>query len=729
MLINLLLALFLLNSVLPFCFPRKIHQVTIVTQVLMLITLSMVFFTDLSSDQYSTASWTFIDFDHIKLTLAINIDTLAKIMLTFILVIGFFIYRYAQQYLESDSTRGRFLSQFNLVLLCVLFFVMSANLLTAFIAWQMLGISLYLLLNHYHHAPKANRAAKKKFVINRIGDCSFLLAIVLSYKTVHSTDFLAIQSSTCAQLICGLLFISVMTKCAQFPFHIWLIDTMETPTPVSALMHAGIINAGGILLTRVSSTVVGYPILCHLILLTGLLSAILSVNWMNQQPDIKKKLAYSTMGQMGYMLVQCGLGAFPAAIFHLISHGFYKASLFLNAGETLHKNHVEQTPVFSYTMMIQSFLVSVCILAVSLIIFGERVSTIPLLSYGFMLLTITTLILKVQQLRHITWQKKAIFYLMTFVILYAYLCCFYLFSKLLPTYQHIGIISVKTQISIFLSLLLLQIIVWQKKLNLSFITFKDETEKFLRQFLLNPLRLLGEVINIQSCHKSMKMSYCIGLCFSLLGLVYGLMADNNILFASLSTYHLLLSAFFIVAVAALVIANRCLTIRALIIYLVLFELAFTNIAILDHDHSIIKIGIFHMINISTVLLMLFLLAYPRNRSTIIEDKINYLPSRVFYLVASLLLLIGIPGTASFISEFYLLTALVSDNVYFIVMYILLIVFLAIVVMHSLQLYGFSKHYSSLLLHPIHKLEHALFFSIIALNVICGLHPGLLLSYL
>ena len=192
---------------------------------------------------------------------------------------------------------------------------------------------------------------------------------------------------------------------------------METPTPVSALMHAGVINAGGILLTRVSSTLTHFHSVVYMILLVGLTSASLSIHWMNQQPDTKKKLAYSTMGQMGYMLTQCSLGAFPVAIFHLISHGFYKASLFLNAGETLNKKIDDFQPMSNF-LIFKSFVISLIILFAGVILFKEQTGYIPILLYGFILLTIVTLILKVELIIESHWPTKSLFYLMISLVFF-----------------------------------------------------------------------------------------------------------------------------------------------------------------------------------------------------------------------------------------------------------------------------------------------------------------------
>lgn len=728
MILILCLSLLLLTSIAAMISHKNGKMITKITQRIMLLLIIIVIIYAFSQRQVVYYSWKFLEFNHIHLTLMIQFDMMTKIMMIFILVIGFFIYHYSEKYLESDETRMRFLSQLNLVLSSVLLLVMAANLLTAFVAWQFIGINLYLLLNHYHNDPSANRAAKKKFVINRLGDSCFLLAIILAYHAGTSDSFIAIKSSPDAELICGLIFISVMTKCAQFPFHIWLIDTMETPTPVSALMHAGVINAGGILLTRISASLSSFHSLTYFILFTGLTSAFLSTQWMNRQPDIKKKLAYSTMGQMGYMLTQCSLGAFPAAIFHLISHGFYKASLFLNAGETLtDRKKIGDNPP-SYLSILQSLFIASLILLLGFLLFKNQHGHIPLLMYGFMLLTLITLTLKINCSTPPHWLIRGIYYLIIASIFLSYLYCFHLFSQLLPQYEHAGSIPLTTQALLLSVIFFLQICLWTKKEIIPTPTFTDKTEVFLRRFCLNPLRSAGNIINTLTYQKIALLVYSTALFLTVIGLFFGLLNSSETA-DHVAINYTFIFAFLSIGIISLTAANRCLSIKSLITYLILFELAFTNLAWFEGNSLMIKIGFFHLINISAALLMLSLLAKRKTLTNIKKNNSNRLPTRIFYLTTSLLLLIGVPGTASFISEFYLFGALVNDNPLFVLMYMGLIILVAIVVMHSLQLYVFNKNHRKLLLSPISKQNHLIFLSVISLNIFCGLYPNFLLHYL
>lgn len=690
-----------------------------------------------------------INFNDIALNIQLQFDILAKIMMGFILVIGFLIYHYAQNYLESDQTRLRFLAQFNLVISSVLLLVTSANLLTAFIAWQFIGINLYLLLNHYHLDPAANRAAKKKFVINRVGDCSFLLAMILTYHTSPTALFSAISTSPNSGLICSLLFISVMTKCAQFPFHIWLLDTMETPTPVSALMHAGVINAGGVLLARISPALSNVTWLNVIIVTVGITSAVLSIQWMRQQADVKKKLAYSTMGQMGYMLVQCGLGAFSAAIFHLIAHGFYKASLFLNAGETL--NQQAQSPIYKaravsnqqiiYAALIAALIVLVCFLASSF-----DFSHLPILVIGFIYLTLWNLVLKTNQVFFKKLIACSITYLGITGVFLVYLMIYDNFSHLLGEYEYYYASLIFVEVLLLLAFVCLQVYFWKKPfinpdsrsaMNISssrnlinLFNKKDYVECWLRLFLLKPLRMAGNIVNLSKYKAPIYILYLAAFVFSIMGLTHGIHSEfySSIKPKEILFWPMLLSL--LLATSALVVANRCLSIKKLIIFLFLYELLFSNLAWFDGDTEIIKIGVLHLVTMSLVLIMLGLLARRKSSKAMAVNKtVNKFPIRVFYLIFGLLLLIGIPGTASFISEFYLLAALISTNIVFVLLYMTLIVLASIVIMHSLQLYVFNKNYSSLLSQPVSKQEHIIYITIIGLNITLGIFPNILLGYL
>ena len=230
--------------------------------------------------------------------------------------------------------------------------VSSANLLMLFAFWQLLSWLVPLLSYNYEHLPTV-RGAFRTFIMQRGGDVAFLGGIVLAqsfYGTLDLQQFFIRSAEaksvftlwpggieiTAGTAVSALIFIGAMSKSAQFPLHMWLPDSLYAPTPVHALLHAGIINAGGFLLTRLAPLYALSPATLHLVFAVGMLTAILGSSMMLVQNDIKKTLGYSTIGQMGFMIMECGLGAYGLAIFHLIAHGLFKGSIFLNCGYVIH---------------------------------------------------------------------------------------------------------------------------------------------------------------------------------------------------------------------------------------------------------------------------------------------------------------------------------------------------------------------------------------------------------
>lgn len=282
-------------------------------------------------------------FDSLTMNLVLYFDALTWIMLCLVLFIACIIHRFSATYMYSDSASHRFMSLLSLLTSTVLLLVMSGSLLTALIAWQLKGFTLYFMLNFNHHSQKANLYAKQKLTINRFGDFCFLIAVILSVQYYGSSEYTILfqQADNVSQVILGLIFIAIMTKSAQFPFHTWLINSMEAPTPVSALMHAGIVNAGGFLLARLSPLYIESSPILLAIFLVGLFTALYGNFMMKHQSDVKREMAYSTVAQMGFMILQCGIGAFVSAVFHLFAHGILKATQFLSVGSTLNFNKVE----------------------------------------------------------------------------------------------------------------------------------------------------------------------------------------------------------------------------------------------------------------------------------------------------------------------------------------------------------------------------------------------------
>ncbi|KAA1257777.1 NADH-quinone oxidoreductase subunit L [Rubripirellula obstinata] len=275
--------------------------------------------------------------------IGVHYDGVAALMLMLVSFVGWIICRYSIRYLDGESTQGRYFRWAGFTIGAVSLLVVSGNLLMFFGCWVMTSTGLHQMLLHYSHRDAARKAAHTKFVISRLGDMALIGAIVLIYiqfKTLNLAELFAaaeaVTDITPAMTWAGLLLvIGAITKSAQFPFHTWLPQTMETPTPVSALMHAGIVNAGGYLMIRTSPLLELAPSALLILTIIGAITACFGAVVMMTQTSIKKKLAYSTMAQMGFMMLQCGLGAFSAAMLHILAHSLYKAHSFLSSGSVM----------------------------------------------------------------------------------------------------------------------------------------------------------------------------------------------------------------------------------------------------------------------------------------------------------------------------------------------------------------------------------------------------------
>ena len=277
----------------------------------------------------------------------VYLDSLSAIMMLLITFIGVVIVRYSVRYLDRDETQGRFLKWILTTLGTVLLLVISRDLIMLTVSWMLTSFSLHKLLTHYPDRTWATWAARKKFLISRFGDAMLLTALGLTYWCFDSVEYSEIfaaaqgvsdgatAGSFWIPIIGSLYVLGAMTKSAQFPFHSWLPDTMETPTPVSALMHAGIINAGGFLVLRLSPLIALSHLALDVLALVGGFTALLGAVVMLTQTSVKRQIAYSTIAQMGFMMLQCGLGAFSAALLHIVAHSLYKAHAFLSSGSVL----------------------------------------------------------------------------------------------------------------------------------------------------------------------------------------------------------------------------------------------------------------------------------------------------------------------------------------------------------------------------------------------------------
>ena len=285
----------------------------------------------------------------LTINLAYLIDPLTCIMLLVITGVGFLIHVYSVGYMHGESGFTRFFVYMNLFMVSMLLLVMGNNYVVLFIGWEGVGLCSYLLIGYYYDKVSAAKAATKAFVVNRIGDAGFLLAIFLVFVNFRTLDYTQVMQNAAqlspemATAIALCLLIGAVGKSAQLPLYTWLPDAMEGPTPVSALIHAAtMVTAGVYMIVRNHAIFDLSPTAMTTVAWIGGLTALFAATIGLVQTDIKRVLAYSTVSQLGYMFLGCGLGAYTAAVFHLMTHAFFKALLFLSAGSVIHALSGEQ---------------------------------------------------------------------------------------------------------------------------------------------------------------------------------------------------------------------------------------------------------------------------------------------------------------------------------------------------------------------------------------------------
>jgi len=311
-------------------------------------------------------------------------DPLSAVMTLVVTGVGFIIHIYSIGYMHAEAGYYRFFSYMNLFLFSMLILVLSGNFLLMFVGWEGVGLCSYLLIGYYFDRRSAGDAGKKAFIVNRIGDIGFILGIFLIFITFNNLTFDVVFGQIAAgalrfpleagfgilTAIALLLFVGATGKSAQIPLYVWLPDAMEGPTPVSALIHAAtMVTAGVYMVVRCSPIFSRAPIALEVVMVIGILTALFAATIGLVQTDIKRVLAYSTVSQLGYMFVAAGVGAFSAGIFHLMTHAFFKALLFLGAGSVIHAMGGEQdltrmgglrsrTPVTFWTMLVAALAIS-----------------------------------------------------------------------------------------------------------------------------------------------------------------------------------------------------------------------------------------------------------------------------------------------------------------------------------------------------------------------------------
>ena len=289
---------------------------------------------------------------------AFVLDPLSSMMLLIVTGIGFLIHVYSIGYIDHEPRPGvaRFFCYLNLFCFFMLTLVLGSNFLVMFVGWEGVGLCSYLLIGYWYKKQSASDAGKKAFITNRIGDWGFVMGVFLVYFTFGTLDFRGVAEAASAMpvetaavgfgvvsLICLFLFVGATGKSAQIPLYVWLPDAMEGPTPVSALIHAAtMVTAGVYMVCRNAVLFTHAPIVMEIIAVVGVLTALLAATIGLVQTDIKRVLAYSTVSQLGYMFLATGVGAFGAAAFHLMTHAFFKALLFLGSGSVIHGMNEEQ---------------------------------------------------------------------------------------------------------------------------------------------------------------------------------------------------------------------------------------------------------------------------------------------------------------------------------------------------------------------------------------------------
>lgn len=287
----------------------------------------------------------FINIPSLKIPFAFQIDQLSAVFLLIITGVGFLIHLYSVSYMHEEKREhfGRYFSFLNLFVFFMLILVMGANYVIMFIGWEGVGLCSYLLIGYWFRNTEYTKAANKAFIMNRIGDAGFLLAIFWIISKVHSTNFSEVFaytnnfSSTDIIGITILLFVGATGKSAQIPLYTWLPDAMAGPTPVSALIHAAtMVTAGIYMIARSNILYSAAPLTMNIVAIIGAATALFAATIALRQNDIKKVLAYSTVSQLGYMFLALGSGAYAAAVFHVMTHAFFKALLFLGSGSVIH---------------------------------------------------------------------------------------------------------------------------------------------------------------------------------------------------------------------------------------------------------------------------------------------------------------------------------------------------------------------------------------------------------
>ena len=320
-----------------------------ISLILALITIVTVILDPHHPIQAKAFTWVVAGSFHADM--ALMVDPLSAIMLFVVCGVGFLVHVYSVGYMHGDPGYPRFFAYLNLFMASMLILVLADNYLLMFVGWEGVGLCSYLLIGFWYDRQSASDAGKKAFLVNRIGDAGFILAVFLIFWTLGTVNYAEVfdkahhgaLSVGIATAITLLLFVGATGKSAQVPLYVWLPDAMEGPTPVSALIHAAtMVTAGVYMVVRSQALFLLAPVSMHVVAGIGAFTAIFAASIGLVQNDIKRVLAYSTVSQLGYMFLACGVGAFSSGLFHVMTHAFFKGLLFLGAGSVIHALHEEQ---------------------------------------------------------------------------------------------------------------------------------------------------------------------------------------------------------------------------------------------------------------------------------------------------------------------------------------------------------------------------------------------------
>ena len=358
------LASFLILGIFGHWIRDKAHFVA-VPAIILSFGIAVLAYLDVAGGHHSTLHlYTWLTSGTLDIHIGLMIDRLTSVMLLLVTIVSALVHIYTIGYMQGDPGYARFFSYIALFTFSMLMLVLADNFLQLFVFWEAVGLCSYLLIGHWYERPSACTAATKAFIVNRVGDFGFLLGLLLVFITFGSLDYSAVFANvgreagnllnllepfggslevSAVTAMCLLLFIGAVGKSAQVPLHVWLPDAMEGPTPISALIHAAtMVTAGVFMVARLAPLYNASPAAMSVVAVVGAMTMVLGATIALTQTDIKRVVAYSTMSQLGYMMMACGLGAYAAGMYHLLTHGAFKALLFLGCGSVIIALHHEQ---------------------------------------------------------------------------------------------------------------------------------------------------------------------------------------------------------------------------------------------------------------------------------------------------------------------------------------------------------------------------------------------------